>query len=144
MTTRKIRSSSGENLPPSVITNDDPMDTFDGQGFSRSIDMDAVSPVSLMTKPQVSRTLSNRSSQQTAVTLQLPGPGGQQGLKSKKLGHRRVTEGGEVTYKKFQTTQLIGSIQLGIHFSVGSQTGIPDRDILMEVSRSFSFMDSKH
>ena len=39
----------------------------------------------------------------------------------KKLGHRRVKDG-EVTYKKFETTQLMGSIQLGIQNSVGNLT----------------------
>jgi hypothetical protein len=37
----------------------------------------------------------------------------------KKLGHRRE-KGGEVTYKRFETGQLIGSIQLGIQQSVGT------------------------
>jgi hypothetical protein len=37
----------------------------------------------------------------------------------KKLGHRRE-KGGEVTYKKFETGQLMGSIQLGIQQSVGT------------------------
>ncbi len=37
---------------------------------------------------------------------------------------------GEVTYKKFETTQLMGSIQLGLQQSVGSLAGQPDRDLL--------------
>jgi len=50
----------------------------------------------------------------------------------KKLGHRRVKNDGEVTYKKFETTQLIGSIQLGIQHSVGSLANLdPNRDLLM-------------
>ena len=40
-------------------------------------------------------------------------------LKGKKLGHRRVKDG-EVTYKKFEVGQLMGSIQLGIQNSVGN------------------------
>lgn len=124
MTTRKIGSSSGD--PPPVISLNGASDE-ESDFFNRNGEMEIAS----LPKPPIARTLSSRSSQQTAVTLQPPGPA-QTGLKSKKLGHRRVTEDGEVTYKKFETTQLIGSIQLGIHFSVGSQPGIPDRDILME------------
>lgn len=36
----------------------------------------------------------------------------------KKIGHRRVGEGGEITYKKIQTTQIMGAIQLGIQHTV--------------------------
>ena len=39
---------------------------------------------------------------------------------------------GEVTYKKIQTTQLIGSIQLGVHHAVGSLANVPHRDLLMQ------------
>jgi len=42
-------------------------------------------------------------------------------VQGKKLGHRRVKDG-EVTYKKFETGQLMGSIQLGIQNSVGNLT----------------------
>ena len=52
--------------------------------------------------------------------------------KKKKLGHRRVKVDGEVTYKKIQTTQLIGSIQLGVHHAVGSLANVPHRDLLMQ------------
>jgi hypothetical protein len=38
--------------------------------------------------------------------------------KERKIGHRRVGEGGEITYKKIQTTQIMGSIQLGIQHTV--------------------------
>ena len=51
-------------------------------------------------------------------------------LKGKKLGHRRVAEDGEVTYKKFETNQLMGSIQLGIAQSVGNLASQEDRDLL--------------
>ena len=50
-------------------------------------------------------------------------------LQGKKLGHRRE-KGGEVTYKKFETTQLMGSIQLGIENSVGNLNCEDDRDLL--------------
>ena len=51
----------------------------------------------------------------------------QQGQKERKLGHRRVGGDGEVTYKKFHTTQLMGSIQLGMQQSVGSLAGMDNR-----------------
>lgn len=51
--------------------------------------------------------------------------------KERKLGHRRVGEGGEITYKKIQTTQIMGSIQLGIQHTVGSLASKPRRDLLM-------------
>jgi hypothetical protein len=38
--------------------------------------------------------------------------------KEKKIGHRRVNEEGEVSYKKIQTNQLMASIQLGIQYSI--------------------------
>lgn len=134
MTSRKVRSVSNDAPIPSVISlhvaspngNDDGIDKDDDSFYYKS---DIATNLNVVRSP-VTRTLSSRSSQQTGVTLQPPG---HLYLKSKKLGHRRVTEDGEVTYKKFETTQLIGSIQLGIQFAVGSQPGIPDRDILMEV-----------
>ena len=58
--------------------------------------------------------------------------GGQITHKKKKLGHRRVKVDGEVTYKKIVTTQLIGSIQLGVHHAVGSLANVPQRDLLMK------------
>uniref|UniRef100_A0A0K8TLL4 Putative phosphatidylinositol-4-phosphate 5-kinase n=1 Tax=Tabanus bromius TaxID=304241 RepID=A0A0K8TLL4_TABBR len=51
--------------------------------------------------------------------------------KERKIGHRRVGEGGEITYKKIQTTQIMGSIQLGIQHTVGSLASKPKRDLLM-------------
>lgn len=50
----------------------------------------------------------------------------------KKLGHRRVGLGGEVTYKKIQTPQIVGSIQLGIQHAVGGLASKPERDLLMQ------------
>lgn len=38
------------------------------------------------------------------------------GDKERKIGHRRVGVGGEITYKKIQTSQIMGSIQLGTVF----------------------------
>lgn len=53
------------------------------------------------------------------------------GKHEKKIGHRRVAEGGEVTYKKIQSKQIMGSIQLGIQHTVGSLASKPKRDLLM-------------
>lgn len=69
----------------------------------------------------VTRTNSNRSANETKDSI----------VKGKKLGHRRVKDG-EVTYKKFETTQLMGSIQLGIQQSVGNLGSQEDRDLLHE------------
>lgn len=38
--------------------------------------------------------------------------------REKKLGHRRVGDGGEITYKKIQSSHIMGSIQLGIQHTV--------------------------
>jgi len=69
----------------------------------------------------VTRTNSNRSANDSRDNI----------LKGKKLGHRRVKDG-EVTFKKFETTQLMGSIQLGIQQSVGNLASQEDRDLLHE------------
>ena len=58
--------------------------------------------------------------------------GAHKSRKKKKLGHRRVKIDGEVTYKKIETTQLIGSIQLGVQHAVGSLANVPLRDLLMK------------
>ncbi|XP_072157930.1 phosphatidylinositol 4-phosphate 5-kinase type-1 alpha isoform X7 [Bemisia tabaci] len=52
--------------------------------------------------------------------------------KGKKIGHRRVGVGGEITYKKIQTSQIMGSIQLGIQHAVGGLASKPERDLLMQ------------
>jgi 1-phosphatidylinositol-4-phosphate 5-kinase len=41
--------------------------------------------------------------------------------KEKKIGHRRVGEDGEITYKKIQTSTIMGSIQLGIQHTVSNR-----------------------
>ncbi|XP_055321453.1 phosphatidylinositol 4-phosphate 5-kinase type-1 alpha-like isoform X30 [Sitodiplosis mosellana] len=51
--------------------------------------------------------------------------------RERKLGHRRVGDGGEITYKKIQSTHIMGSIQLGIQHTVGSLASKPKRDLLM-------------
>merc|ERR1719431_956054 len=76
---------------------------------------------SMLRPAVVTRTNSNRSTNDTRDVI----------VKGKKLGHRRVKDG-EVTYKKFETTQLMGSIQLGIQQSVGNLASQEDRDLLHE------------
>ncbi|XP_028033724.1 uncharacterized protein LOC114245675 [Bombyx mandarina] len=36
----------------------------------------------------------------------------------RKIGHRRVGEGGEITYKKIQSSQIMGSIQLARNVTI--------------------------
>lgn len=52
--------------------------------------------------------------------------------RERKLGHRRVGVGGEITYKKIQTSTIMGSIQLGIQHAVGGLASKPERDLLMQ------------
>lgn len=51
--------------------------------------------------------------------------------RERKIGHRRVNEAGQVSYKKVETNALMGSIQLGIHDSVGGLAKYPERFISM-------------
>ncbi|BHF65303.1 Phosphatidylinositol 4-phosphate 5-kinase type-1 beta [Sparganum proliferum] len=50
--------------------------------------------------------------------------------KAKKLGHRRVTEQGTVTYKKTPTSEIQRAIQLGIQHSISILQQKPVRDVL--------------
>ncbi|CAL4089901.1 unnamed protein product, partial [Meganyctiphanes norvegica] len=52
--------------------------------------------------------------------------------KERKIGHRRVGESGQITYKKIGTSQLMQSIQLGIQQAVGSLASKPDLDVLIQ------------
>ncbi|XP_064596503.1 phosphatidylinositol 4-phosphate 5-kinase type-1 alpha-like isoform X2 [Liolophura sinensis] len=52
--------------------------------------------------------------------------------KEKKIGHRRVDESGQVTYKKKPTSELMAAIQLGIGQSIGGLAAKPERDVLMQ------------
>lgn len=83
-------------------------------------DIDGDYDSSFLGKPDanVTRTPSNRSANNSREIV-----------KGKKLGHRRVKDG-EVTYKRFETTQLMGSIQLGIQQSVGNLASQEERDLL--------------
>lgn len=68
-------------------------------------------------------------------TPQTPGPSSgdrKKQDKERKIGHRRVDEEGTVTYKKIQSSQIMGSIQLGIGHAVGSLASRPERDLLMK------------
>ncbi|UXI18591.1 doublesex and mab-3 related transcription factor [Sarcoptes scabiei] len=61
--------------------------------------------------------------------------------KERRIGHRRVNEEGQVTYKKIKSTQIMYSIQLGIGYSVGSMASKPERDLLM---RDFMQIETVH
>jgi len=52
--------------------------------------------------------------------------------KDRKIGHRRVNEDGEVSYKKVQSNQLTLSIQMGIRHAIGYQFKADERDLLMQ------------
>ena len=52
--------------------------------------------------------------------------------KERKIGHRRVDDTGQVSYKKVSTNQLMGSIQLGIQNSIGAMSKYDERDLLMQ------------
>ena len=56
--------------------------------------------------------------------------------RDRKIGHRRINETGQVSCKKIDTNQLMGSIQLGIQASIGGLANSPDRDILMQDFRT--------
>lgn len=50
--------------------------------------------------------------------------------KEKKIGHRRVDDAGQVTYKKTTTSELMAAIQLGISHSISKLSPKPKRDVL--------------
>ncbi|XP_042911168.1 phosphatidylinositol 4-phosphate 5-kinase type-1 alpha isoform X1 [Parasteatoda tepidariorum] len=54
-----------------------------------------------------------------------------QRYKERKIGHRRVNEEGEITFKKIGTSVIMQSIQLGIGHAIGSLASKPERDLLM-------------
>ncbi|XP_044596206.1 phosphatidylinositol 4-phosphate 5-kinase type-1 alpha isoform X9 [Cotesia glomerata] len=68
----------------------------------------------------------------SATSKTPPGVAKNKSEKERKIGHRRVGVGGEITYKKIQTTQIMGSIQLGIQHAVGGLASKPERDLLMQ------------
>ncbi|XP_053594594.1 phosphatidylinositol 4-phosphate 5-kinase type-1 alpha isoform X2 [Microplitis demolitor] len=68
----------------------------------------------------------------STTSKSLPGVSKNKSERERKIGHRRVGVGGEITYKKIQTTQIMGSIQLGIQHAVGGLASKPERDLLMQ------------
>ncbi|XP_015182448.1 PREDICTED: phosphatidylinositol 4-phosphate 5-kinase type-1 alpha isoform X21 [Polistes dominula] len=77
--------------------------------------------------------LQNSITQHGTVGLKTPaGVSRNKSERERKIGHRRVGVGGEITYKKIQTTQIMGSIQLGIQHAVGGLASKPERDLLMQ------------
>ena len=51
-------------------------------------------------------------------------------LQKQKIGHRRVDEHGQVTFKTIETSQICESLQLGIRCAVSRKA--PERDVLMK------------
>lgn len=66
----------------------------------------------------------NSSTTRTTVTAKTD--------KEKKIGHRRVGEDGEITYKKIQTSTIMGSIQLGIQHTVSDLQSAIDLTMSLE------------
>lgn len=58
---------------------------------------------------------------QTATTRAGQNVGRYKYDRERKLGHRRVGDGGEITYKKIQSSHIMGSIQLGIQHTVSTR-----------------------
>ena len=127
----KLRISLGQNDKVSVCVTSPTPPVVASPPASSGDPSTNPGGVYLSHKNPVSRSTSNRSS----VPGVRPSTLSEKQKKGKKLGHRRVRNDGEVTYKKFETTQLIGSIQLGIQHSVGSLANLdPNRDLLMLVN----------
>ena len=127
-----IRTVIAVNVTSSPVTYTDP----DYGGLSPSDRPPSISNSSgggFQPKTLVNRTVSNRSS--VLHNYVKPPP-----TYNKKLGHRRVGDDGEVTYKKFETTQLIGSIQLGLLYVMENEANMPERDLLIPVKIFFSII----
>ena len=128
-----IRTVIAVNVTSSPVTYTDP----DYGGLSPSDRPPSISNSSggggFQPKTLVNRTVSNRSS--VLHNYVKPPP-----TYNKKLGHRRVGDDGEVTYKKFETTQLIGSIQLGLLYVMENEANMPERDLLIPVKIFFSIV----
>ena len=73
-----------------------------------------------------------RQSRSKQNSVSAPGGPNNPTDRDRKIGHRRVNENGEVSYKKVTTNQLMGSIQLGIGHAIGALANHDDRDLLMQ------------
>ena len=73
-----------------------------------------------------------RQSRSKQNSVSAPGGSNNPTDRDRKIGHRRVNENGEVSYKKVTTNQLMGSIQLGIGHAIGALANHDDRDLLMQ------------
>lgn len=99
-----------------------------GQHQHQAASSETDNTTKLKVRHSVTRSHSDRSYHNEST---LPGHHHRKSVQSKRLGNRRVRRDGKVTYKKFETTQLMGSIQLGLAQSIGSLAGTPDRDLLI-------------
>ncbi|XP_059350816.1 phosphatidylinositol 4-phosphate 5-kinase type-1 alpha-like isoform X2 [Daphnia carinata] len=84
---------------------------------------------------------SNQSSEDGKQTASATGSGSLKADQRRKLGHRRVGQHGEVTYKKIHTSEIMYSIQLGISHAIGGLAPKPERDILMQDFKTIESMD---
>ncbi|CAL1291737.1 unnamed protein product [Larinioides sclopetarius] len=68
----------------------------------------------------------------TSASPVTPGVVDHRKAKKRKIGHRRINEEGRITYKKIETSQIMGSIQLGISIAISSLASKPERDLLIQ------------
>ncbi|KAI1280551.1 Phosphatidylinositol 4-phosphate 5-kinase type-1 alpha [Halotydeus destructor] len=85
--------------------------------------------------------VNNEPSGEGTDSLELPVWQRKRTERERKIGHRRIDETGQVTYKKIETSQICGSIQLGIGNSVASLASKAERDLLME---DFAMVETTH
>ncbi|XP_032788512.2 phosphatidylinositol 4-phosphate 5-kinase type-1 alpha isoform X2 [Daphnia magna] len=84
---------------------------------------------------------SNQSSEDGKPTSSRTTSGSLKADWERKLGHRRVGQHGEVTYKKIHTSEIMYSIQLGISHAIGGLAPKPERDILMQDFKTIESVD---
>ncbi|CAF1633231.1 unnamed protein product, partial [Didymodactylos carnosus] len=60
-----------------------------------------------------------------------------------KLGHRRVDEAGNVTYKKCSTDELMKSLQIGLTYALGKHHQ-PQRQVLLQDFQQIEYVDFPH
>ncbi|XP_022909797.1 phosphatidylinositol 4-phosphate 5-kinase type-1 alpha-like isoform X16 [Onthophagus taurus] len=90
------------------------------------------SRVMLVTRSGQDGLPQNVLTQPKTPTIQTKSKAEREKDRERKIGHRRVGVGGEITYKKIQSSQIMGSIQLGIQHAVGGLASKPERDLLMQ------------
>lgn len=107
------------------------IDSNNAGSREEEFDVEEGATSSRTTREKTDGTLSNQNGS-TSASASAATMARHKSEREKKLGHRRVGTGGEVTYKKIQTSQIMGSIQLGIQHAVGGLASKPERDLLMQ------------